>query len=383
MKVKASWAAFVPISVGAIFLHIYFTFFLGGEEITQQLFGNYSLLINGKTEPEMIVILAAALFVLSFFFSLIDRKTAKTCNIKGDPLGGIFLVLSGLLLGVEGAVGVMNSLTAEASSALLMAKDAFSVVIALLFAIVGMGLLVGFNIAKKIRFFMLLPTIWAAIGMINAFSSHRKEAPSFAFFDIFAWVFLTLFLFNNAMVLCGIEIKNPVKSSFVYGLTYFLFAVVYIITSIQESVNEIGYFDFTQLIPQFVLTALALYALFHLIFLSSKMITKDKAEELSGEISKKEEKKKVKEEKKKAKEKEEEEEDVPEAAFGVGSTKYVTAEFEKIRLEKAAQKAKERTGSIPIVKAESEVEDEQEETMSTLDKIDQLIMELSEDLENK
>ena len=38
MKVKASWAAFVPFTVGAVVLHIYHLFFLGGDEITQQLF---------------------------------------------------------------------------------------------------------------------------------------------------------------------------------------------------------------------------------------------------------------------------------------------------------------------------------------------------------
>ncbi|MBQ2349009.1 MAG: hypothetical protein II388_11690 [Clostridia bacterium] len=67
MKVKASWAVFVPLYVGAVFLHIYHIFFLGSDEITQKLFGNYSLLINTKTEPEMIVILAAACLCLSDF----------------------------------------------------------------------------------------------------------------------------------------------------------------------------------------------------------------------------------------------------------------------------------------------------------------------------
>ncbi len=376
MKVKASWAAFVPVTVGAVLLHIYFTFFLGGEDITQQLFGNYSLLINQKTEPEIIVILAAVLFVLSLFFSLIDRKTARGCEIKGDPLSGIFLVLSGLLLGVEGAVGVMNALTSSAATVSIIAKGVLGVVVALLFAIVGMGLLVGFNIAKKIRLFMLLPTIWAAVGMVSVFISHRKEAPSLAFFDVFAWVFLTMFLFNNAMVLCGIEIKNPVKYSFVYGLTYIFFAAIYVISSVKETIDEFGYFDFTQLITQLVLAALALYALCYLIRLSAKMITKKKAAEQRGDTLKTSD----------TTADEAEEDDVPEAAFGVGSTKYVTAEFEKIRLEKAAQKAKERTGSIPIVKSEDEAESEEEaeeEPMSTLDKIDQLIMELSEDIDNK
>lgn len=376
MKVKASWAAFVPVTVGAVLLHIYFTFFLGGEDITQQLFGNYSLLINQKTEPEIIVILAAVLFVLSLFFSLIDRKTARGCEIKGDPLSGTFLVLSGLLLGVEGAVGVMNALTSSAATVSVIAKGVLGVVVALLFAIVGMGLLVGFNIAKKIRLFMLLPTIWAAVGMVSVFISHRKEAPSLAFFDVFAWVFLTMFLFNNAMVLCGIEIKNPVKYSFVYGLTYIFFAAIYVISSVKETIDEFGYFDFTQLITQLVLAALALYALCYLIRLSAKMITKKKAAEQRGDTLKTSD----------TTADEAEEDDVPEAAFGVGSTKYVTAEFEKIRLEKAAQKAKERTGSIPIVKSEDEAESEEEaeeEPMSTLDKIDQLIMELSEDIDNK
>ena len=75
----------------------------------------------------------------------------------------------------------------------------------------------------------------------------------------------------------------------------------------------------------------------------------------------------------------EEESNEPEAAFGVGSTKYVTAEFEKIRLEKATKKAQERTGKIPGTTSTDDDDEDDEEPMSTLDKIDQLIMELSDD----
>lgn len=370
MKVKASWAAFLPVMLGAFFLHLYYMFFIGGGEITQQLFGDYFLLINEQTEPEIIVALCAVLFVFSLFFFLIDRKTAPGCDIKGSALSGIFLVVAALLLGVDSAVSIMGSIGTDAFSTDIVVKEVFSIFVALILAIVGMGLLVGYNMAKKIRFLMLMPTVWGVIGMISAFISHRKEASSFAFFDVFAWVFLTLFLFNSAMVLSGIEIKNPVKSSFLFGLTSVVFSFVYVISSIHESINEVGYFDFTTVIPQLTMGALALYTLFFLMKLSSSMVTKKKAAQLNGEEVALDDDS-------------DDEEDVPEAAFGVGSTKYVTAEFEKIRLEKAAQKAKERTGSIPNVKSDDDEEEEREEPVSTLDKIDQLIMELSEEDDKK
>lgn len=363
MKVKASWVAFVPIFLGTVFLHLYYTFFIGGEEITQRLFGEYSLLINEKTEPEMVVILGAALFVIVLLFSLLDRKTSPECDIKSNIPSGLFAVIAALLLGVDSAVSVMSMFTSGSVAFGTLIVNVFSIAVALILAIAGMGLLIGYNIAKKIRFLMLLPTVWAVVCMIMTFDSHRKEAPSFAFFDVIVWVFLALFLFNNTMVLCGIDIKNPVKSSFVYGLPFILFAVVYVMTSIHNCLNELGYFDFTQLTSQLVLASLAVYAIFSLTDLSGKM---------------KKKKKKVKEDVDTETDNGFDEEDIPESAFGVGSTKYVTAEFEKIRLEKAAQKAKERTGSIPIVKAEDEQE-EDNEPISTLDKIDQLIMELSED----
>lgn len=363
MKVKAGWAAFIPITLGVLFLHLYYTFFIGGGEITQRLFGDYHLLLNETTEPEMIVILGAVLFILVLFFSLIDRKTAPTAEIKGNFPAGLFAILTALLLGMQYAVGVIDAFTAESFSVAALIMNIFGIVAALVFAIFGMGLLIGFNIAKKIRFLMILPTVWAAVSMITAFSSHRIEAPSFSFFDVIVWVFFSLFLLNNTMVLCGIDLKNPVKSSFVFGLPAILFTVAYIISSVHEVMNETGYFDFTQLISQFSLGTLALYALFSLIQLSSVMETKKKTSAKSSsknthEIT---------------------EENIPEAAFGVGSTKYVTAEFEKLRLEKAVQKAKERTGSIPIAGSDDSRSDGTEEPVSTLDKIDQLIMELSED----
>ncbi len=256
-----------------------------------------------------------------------------------------------------------------------LVSNSLGIIVALLFAIVGMGLLIGFNIAKKMRVLMIFPTVWAAFGMINSFILHREEASSFAFFDVLAWVFLTAFIFQNSMVLCGIEIKNPVKSSFVYGLPFILFSSVYVISEVEKSIYTLGYFEFTQLVPQFLIATLGLYTTFSLFRLSSKMMTKTRAQELYGNAA-------AGNEKTKKAEKEEKKEDEPESAFGVGSTKYVTAEFEKIRLEKAAKKAMERTGKVPNISADGDEDEPDEEPLSTLDKIDKLIMELSDDANN-
>ena len=285
MKVKASWAAFVPFTVGAVLLHIYHLFFLGGDQITQQLYGGYSLLINKTTEPELIVILAALMFAFLMLFNLIDRKTSSYCDIKRDTLGGLFLVISGLLLGVESAVSMVTLSPSSDTLTSEFAINILGIVTSLIFAIVGMGLLVGFNIAKKMRLCMVIPTIWAAVQMIKSFVSHREQSPSFAFFDVFVWVFLTIFLFQNAMVLCGIEIKNPVKASFTYGLMFILFSAVYTISEIKSSMDELGYFEVTALIPQFLIAALGLYAFVSIANMSTAMITKKKADELYGSLS--------------------------------------------------------------------------------------------------
>ncbi len=373
MKIKASWAIFVPILVGSMFLHLYFTFFIGGEEITQALYGGYSLLINSSTEPEMIVILAAVLFVFLLFFFIIDRKTSPECDIIGSVPGGLFLILSALFVGVDASVSLMTGIGGEDFTTATLVMCVFSLIVALLLAIVGMGLLVSFNIARRMRLIMLLPPIWAAVKMFAAFLEHRQEAPSFAMFDVLAWVFLALFLFNSTMVLCGIGIKNPVKSSFLYGLPFVIFAMAYSLTSVKEVLDEMGYFDFTQLIMQMGMVAFALYTLFFLSKLSNEMKVKVKKKRTDDDDDDDDE----------GEWHVVEEDNTPEAAFGVGSTKYVTAEFEKIRLEKAAQKAKERTGSLPNITGESKAAEEQPETdnsmLSTLDKIDQLIMELSDD----
>lgn len=373
MKIRASWAAFLPVAVGAVFLHVYYLFFIGGEAVTQPLYGEYSLLVNKTTEPEIIAILAAVLLVLASFFSLIDRKTAPYCDIKGAPLSGLFLIASGLLLGMDGVVKLMSLLSSGDKKAIMIAYYAVCMAAAFIFAIVGMGLLVGFNISKKIRVLMLVPTLWGSLNMVLSFGSHRREASSFAFFDTFVWVTMTLFLFYNAMVLCGVEIQNPVKSSFVWGLPFVLYAAIYVITEVNASVRELGTFDFTKLVQPMMVAALGLYALFSLFRLSACMITKEQEQALEDASAGKGASKKKK--KKKA---EEAEEDEPEAAYGVGSTKYVTAEFEKIRIEKAAKKAMERTGAIP-----QDEDDEEGESLSTLDKIDQLIQELSDDTQSQ
>lgn len=364
MKVKASWVTFVPIMVGAVLLHIYYIIFLGGESINQPLFGEYELVINQGTEPELIVLLAAVLFIFCSFFSLIDRKTSPYCEIKSAPLSGLFLAAAGLLLSVDSFVKVQTS-------GEWAVVHFFGLAAAVVFALSGMGLLVGYNVCNKMRILMIVPTVWSSLCMVTTFISHRRDAPSYAFFDVFTYVFMTLYIFENSMVLSSIEIKNPVKSSFKYGFLFILFACVYCISDISKSVNELGGFNATLYFGYFVVAFLAAYALFFNMKLSSCMITKKKAAELRDEPEEDEEE-----------EEEKTEDDAPEAAFGVGSTKYVTAEFDKIRLEKAAKKAKERTGNIPNIDnafSEDFENDEEDEPMSTLDKIDQLIMELSED----
>ena len=383
MKIRMSWGAFVPVAVGALLLHLYFLFFIGGEAILQPLYGDYSLYIDKTTEPEIIAILAGVLLIFTMLFSLIDRRTAPYCEIKSSPLSGLFLIVSGLLLGMDSAMslfsgteGLENASSLASNSGVMVAYYAVGLVTALLFAIVGMGLLVGFNIAKKIRALMLIPTVWASVNMVKCYAVHRKEASSFAFFDMFVWVTLTLFLFNYAMVLCGVEIKNPVKSSFVWGLPFVLYSTVYFISEVVTEIVSTGEFNFMDYIPQLMIASLGCCVLFSLIKLSVSMITKEQESELENPVEKP-----AKAKKKKKKDDDDEDDNEPEAAYGVGSTKYVTAEFEKIRIEKAAKKAQERTGAIP--QAASAEDDEEGESLSTLDKIDQLIQELSDETEPK
>ncbi|MBQ1389609.1 MAG: hypothetical protein IIY78_08275 [Clostridia bacterium] len=375
MKIKASWVAFAPLSVGALMLHIYYLFFIGGENITQPLYSNYFLIINKNTEPELISVFAGIFLLFALLFSLIDRKTASYCDIKATQMSGLFLILSSLMMGVNGALSIVSSLSSGNSGLLILLFNILSVITGMLLASVGMGLMIGYNIAKKMRVTMLLPTIWAAINLVMGFLSHRREAPSFALFDMFVWVTLTLFLFNSSMVLCGVEIKNPIKSSFIWGLLLVYYDMIYVISEIDASMKEFGSFQFLDLLPQLMVGSFGLYALFFLMKLSKSMITKEqeKALESSEEKSETKSGKHVKNDDKS--------DDEPEAAFGVGSTKYVTAEFEKIRIEKAAKKAKERTDSLPVIPSTDDFDndDNEEEELSTLDKIDQLIQELSEE----
>ena len=371
MKIKASWVAFVPLSVGAVLLHIYYLFFIGGEDITQPLFSDYSLIINKSTEPEIISILAGVMLIFIMLFSLADRKTAPYCEIKSAPLSGLSLIIASLIMGVNGALEIVNAISVPSSGVLNIVFCAFSVVTAMLLVSVGMGLMMGYNIAKKARLAMLLPTIWAAINLVSGFLSHRREAPSFALYDMLVWVTLVLFLFNNAMVLCGVEIKNPVKSTFLWGMLLILYDAIYVITEVDASMREYGSFRFMQLLPQMMIAFFGLYALFFLFRLSSSMITKEQESMLEADEPAAKPGKRAKKDSDKS-----DDEDEPEAAYGVGSTKYVTAEFEKIRIEKAAKKAKERTDALP---QNLPTEESEEEELSTLDKIDQLIQELSEE----
>lgn len=94
----------------------------------------------------------------------------------------------------------------------------FTVLGGVMIFVMGLSSLTGNNLAKKVPFLMLFPTIWSAARLIITFLSYTTiSVNAIDMSDLVYMVFTTLFLYNASMLYIGLKSKNPVKACFLYG----------------------------------------------------------------------------------------------------------------------------------------------------------------------
>lgn len=86
----------------------------------------------------------------------------------------------------------------------------------------------GFAPVSNIAFLYIFPTLWAVSELISCFLEATKLSVSASDMSLlFCFIFLTLSLFPQAMVISKIPGRNPVKATFIYGLPSVAFGLSY------------------------------------------------------------------------------------------------------------------------------------------------------------
>ncbi len=277
MTSKLSWIVFVPFSLAAIAIKIIQLFFLGPDGT---FYGFNSLMLS-------YLAIACAVVVLLFavIFCLVDRKTAPVYAINRNIACGIFGLLLAICMACEGANRAFLMLRSMDGDVFGIIDIVFTVLCAIVFVVLALNHFVGNGGVKGLSVFYLVPALWSAFRLVNCFLSFTTVSIAVTDVTILAcYVFSTLFLFNYAMIVSLIKGKSPVKSAFIYGLPAVTLLLSYSVYELVSSfvIKSVAFNLFSNL-HSFEMLLMALYILAFVIELSACVKRRDEIEIIEDE----------------------------------------------------------------------------------------------------
>ncbi len=278
MKIKLSWPFFVPFFALSVGLKIYQTAFFPE--------GGTFLGMNISRLNYFIVLLSVALFLLMELFNKIDKTTSDAyISARSIPVGVLSLLCAAAVLVNAGsdAIGMISSAD---YSVLWFVNDILGVLAAIGFVVISAAMFGGRNNSRGISFIYAMPAIWAASKLIAMFSEFTSlSVRSVDMTVIVAYVFLTMFLFYQAVTLIALKEKDGVKKNFVFGLP----AVSLLAVCLTSAVIRLMYGQTALSLESVAFPAelflLALYVLVYLISMSRRLITVEDAAKLDSEAT--------------------------------------------------------------------------------------------------
>lgn len=255
MTSKLSFIAFAPFSVAAIAIEIIRLFFMD----TNGMFFIFDDL--------MLSYLAIACSVLALLFAvvfcLVDKKTAPVYVISKNFVCGIFGFLLAVTLASDGANKAFLLIRNAQYTFVDIADIVLTILCAIVFVVLALNHFVGNGGVKGLSVFYLIPAIWSAFRLVACFLDFTTVSISVSDITILVcYIFATLFLFNYAMVIALIKGKSPVRSAFIFGLPAVTILLAYGVYSLTNTfVLKSGDITLFANLETLELTALALYIL--------------------------------------------------------------------------------------------------------------------------
>lgn len=268
MRIKLSWVPFIPIAILSVFLRIYQVMFVSNGVDTGFLSDSALWVIYAG----LVVLLLLIIGILS----LSDKKTSGIYNISKNFFAGLFAIITGALLCFGAGMEIMQVIN-NIDTYRLLFDSVFSIAGGIVFMIVGISSISGSNKLKNARGVLLLPPVWCCVRLMTTFIDYSHKAPnSIDMTDIFILAFMTLFVFAATMIYGNVQGKNPVKAAFLYGLPGIAVTFAYSAVSIVQQILSGQGFVFVSNtqgvsnINTIQYLALALYAMFFIIELTTK-----------------------------------------------------------------------------------------------------------------
>ena len=208
MKSKISWAAFIPLTLAACFCK--FARFILPEGA---VFG-----LNNLQMDYCFIAAVALIFLFSLLFCLIDNRISPYYLPHRNIPAGIIGLATALILAGEGADRIIRSFSSGSIEVLKIIDSILLVLSAIVFIVLGLNHSLRNKGAKRFAIFNIMPALLFAERMIACFVSFTTISIRLADVPKLAcYVFATLFFFNYAVALSLTKAKNAVKSCFIFG----------------------------------------------------------------------------------------------------------------------------------------------------------------------
>ncbi len=263
MKIKLSWIPFIPVAVLSVVLRVYQLLFVENEVDT-------GFLSSGMIWVVYTCMVAVLFFVL-LLLCMADRKTPCKYRPKTNFLAGLFGVLSAGCIIFNAGIGLGDMLSPGINGGINITVASFVDVVfgtlgGIAILIMAISSFSGRNFAKNMGVFSVTAPLWCCVKLFTTFISYTKQSVhAFDMTDLFYMAFLTLAVFNAAIIYQEIECKNPVKGLFLYGMPGVVVVTVYTVADVIKQLGENGSYDIMGSLNTVSFLLVGMYILFMMI----------------------------------------------------------------------------------------------------------------------
>lgn len=276
MTSKLSWIAFVPFTLAAIAIKVIQILFL---DANGTFMGLNSLVLSYMA-------IACALIVMLFavIFCFADKKTSSVYPLSRNIFSGIIGLIIAVTLACDGANSAFTLFRFGTFKILDLLLVVLTVLCAIVFVVLGLNHFVGNGGVRGLAVFYLVPAVWSAAKLVDSFLKITTESVVKTDVTVLAcYVFLTLFLFNFAVIVSMLKGKNAVKATFIYGMPAFLMLLSHSIYLIGREFYIGTKFEFLDNIFGIELALFALYIISFVIEVTACVRRKEEIEIIEGE----------------------------------------------------------------------------------------------------
>lgn len=272
MKSKLSWIPFVPLALLACFLKV-------GQGVLPE--GTVLGLSNLVLEY-LYLGCVALILILSFIFTLVDKKIAPYYLPHRNYPAGILGLLLAILLAADGANSLFRSFSSGTVNALSIIGAVLALLSAIVFIVLGLNHTFHKKEGKQFSLLNVIPAVFFGIRMIICFVAFTTVSIRLAdVSSLICYILATMFFFNYALMLSLTKAKRAVKNCFVFGLSAVAVMIPYGIYHLAFDFNGENIMENAQ--PLEILL-LGLYILCVLIEISAFVRKADEIEFVTDEV---------------------------------------------------------------------------------------------------